>query len=126
MVDGTYGIYNGEAHKIGKNEKGELMLYPNSDSEIDDTYVDMYNIGIYSKVIDPKDISESYRLTSYAEYKGYKTFIAREVGDEYDIWVTDYAVAQKLGFDRCDKLAYNKMVKKSDVEVIVEKTPLNW
>lgn len=67
---------------------------------------------------------EAYRLSSYAEYKGYKTFIAREVGDEYELWVPDYAVAQELGFGRCDKLAYNKMVKKSDIKVITEKTPL--
>lgn len=59
-----------------------------------------------------------------AEYKGHKTFIAREVGDEYDIWAPDYAIAQELGFDRCDKYAYNRMINKADVRVFYEKHPL--
>ena len=126
MIDGTYGVYKGEVHRISRNQDGKIYLYPNSESEIDDTYIDRYNLGKYSKPVDSSELTEMYRLSSYAEYKGYKTFIACEDGDEYELWVPDYAVAQELGFDRCDKLAYNKMVKKSDVEVIVEKTPLDW
>lgn len=29
----------------------------------------------------------------------------------------------RIGFDICDKYGYNLMVKKSDIEVIVEKKP---
>ncbi|MBO4241804.1 MAG: MBL fold metallo-hydrolase [Clostridiales bacterium] len=72
-----------------------------------------------------ENITEAYKLQTYAEYKGYKTFIARSVGDEYEIYVNDYALAQKLGFNRCDKYAYNLMVRKSDVNVITEKIPYN-
>ena len=125
MIDGTYGVYKGEVHRIGTRNDGKISLYPNSESEIDDTYIDEYNTGRYHKIIEPSELSEVYRLSSFAMYKGYKTDIAREVGDEYDLWVTDYEIAKKLGFDRCDKMAYNLMVKKTDVdEVIVEKQPL--
>lgn len=124
MENGTYGVYKGKTHKIGINEKGELLLFPNSDSEIDDTYFDEYNTGIYAKIIDTADLSEAYRLLSYAEYKGHKTFIAREVDDEYEIYVNDYEIAKELGFSGCDKYAYNMMVKKDEVNVIIEKTPL--
>lgn len=124
MNDGTYGVYKGEIHRIGKSNEGELLLFPNSESEIDDTFFDRYNIGIYAKIIDPADISEAYRISSYAEYKGYKASIAREVGEEYELWINDYEIAKKLGFSRCDKYAYNMMVRKDDVKVIIEKTPI--
>lgn len=126
MIDGTYGVYKGEVHRIGIGEGDEIHLYPNSESEIDDTYIDRYNLGSYSKVVDSSEITEMYELSSYVDYKGYKISIARETKDEYELWVGDCEIAKKLGFDRCDKYAYNMMVKKSDVEVIVEKTPLNW
>lgn len=126
MIDGTYGVYKGEVHRIGFRQDGKINLYPNSESEIDDTYIDEYNMGVYAKIIEPAELSEAYSLSSFAIYKGCKTDIAREVGDEYDLWVTDYEIAKKLGFDRCDKMAYNMMVKKTDVEeVIVEKRPLD-
>ena len=54
----------------------------------------------------------------------YTTAKSIEFGDEYEIYVNDYAVAQKLGFDRCDKYCYNRMVKKAAVKVIYEKRTL--
>ena len=124
MISGTYGIYKGEVHRIGFEPDGKIVLFPNSDSEIDHTYADRYHLGIYSKIIDRSELSEAYSLESYAEYKGDKISIAREVGDEYELYLSDYALAQKLGFGRCDKYGYNLMVKKADVEVIVEKKPM--
>ena len=124
MNNKMYGIYNGEEHRIEIGRNGEIFLFPDSGSETDDTHVDRYHLLIHSKIIKPEDLSEAYYMIPYAEYKGYKTFIAREVGDEYDIYVNDYAVAQKLGFERCDKLCYNLMVKKTDVKVFYEKKPL--
>lgn len=124
MIDGKYGVYHGEVHRIGVNQDGTISLFPNSDSEIDDTYADQYHLGIYSKTIEPAELSEAYSLSSYVDYKGYKIDIVREAGDEYELYLSDSALAQKLGFDRCDKYGYHLMIKKSDVEVIVEKKPL--
>ena len=126
MIRGTYGVYKGEVHFIEKCGEGKFYLYPNSESEIDATYIDEYNIGSYSKIKDSSELTEMYELSSYVNYKGYKISIAREVGDEYELWVADHEIAKKHGFDRCDKYAYNMMVKKDEVDVIVEKTPLNW
>ena len=100
-------------------------MYPNSDSEIDNTYVDQYHLGIYAKTIDPAELSEAYALLSYAKYQGYRISIAREVGDEYELYLSDYALAEELGFDRCDKYGYHLMVKKADVEVIFEKKTIS-
>jgi hypothetical protein len=125
MINGNYGIYQGAVHRIGFEPNGKIALSPNSDSEIDDTYVDPYHLGMYTKIIDRTELSEAYSLESYAEYKGYKISIAREVGDEYELYLSDYELAQKLGFDRCDKCGYNLMIKKTDVEVIIEKKPLD-
>ena len=124
MIGGTYGIYHGVVHRIGFEPDGQIALFPNSDSEIDDTYIDRYHLGIYSKLIDRSELSEAYSLESYAEYKGYKISIARETDDEYELYLTDYALAQELGFDRCDKYGYNLTVKKADVKVTVEKKPI--
>lgn len=124
MINGTYGIYKGEVHRIGSS-KDEILLFPNSDSEIDGTYIDRNRLGIYSKAVVPEEISEAYSLLSYADYKGYKIDIARETADEYELYISDYELAKKLGFGRCDKYGYNLMVKKADVKVIVEKTPID-
>ena len=37
MRDGIYGIYNGVPHRISHDQSGDLLLFPNSESEIDDT-----------------------------------------------------------------------------------------
>ncbi|MBP0967453.1 MAG: hypothetical protein J5722_07455 [Oscillospiraceae bacterium] len=124
MIDGTYGVYHGAVHRIGFEPNGKIALFPNSDSEIDDTYADRYHLGIYSKLIERSELSEAYRLEPYADYQGYQISIARETGDEYELYLSDYALAEKLGFDRCDKYGYHLMVKKADVEVIVKKKPM--
>lgn len=123
-IDGTYGIYHGEPHRIGFNQDGTISLSPNSDSEIDDTYVDSYHLGMYTKIIDRTELSDAYSLSSYAEYQGYKIDIVRAAGDEFELYLSDHALAQKLGFDRCDKYGYHLMVRKSDVEVFVKKKPM--
>lgn len=120
----TYGIYNGEEYRIEIGRNGDIFLFDDPDHQIDTKHLTRTYVLANSKIVKPEELSDAYYLLPCAEYKGYKTFIAREVGDEYDIWVADYAVAQKLGFNRCDKLAYNKMVKKTDVKVIYEKKPL--
>lgn len=124
MINGTYGIYHGVVHKIGVEPNGKIALSPNSESEIDDTYADPYHIGMYTKLIDRTELSEAYSLSSYAEYQGYKIEIVRETGDEYELYLSDHALAEKLGFDRCDKCGYDLMVKKTDVKVTVEKKPM--
>jgi hypothetical protein len=110
MTRGSYGVYKGEVHRIGFEANGKIALFPNSDSEIDDTYEDMYHLGIYSKLIGRDELSEAYRLSSFAEYMGYKINIAHETSDEYELYISDYQLAQKLGFGRCDKYGYNLMV----------------
>lgn len=120
----TYGIYNGEVHRIEIGRTGEIFLCPESGSAADEKYPNRACLLAHAKIIKPEELSEAYYMVPCAEYKGYKTFIAREVGDEYDVWVSDYAVAQKLGFERCDKLAYSKMVKKADVKILYEKKTL--
>ena len=125
MINGTYGVYHGKEHRIGFESNGKIALSPNSDDEIDDTFVDLYHLGIYTKIIDRTELSEAYILEACVEYKGYKISIAREVGDEYELYLSDYTLAEKLDFDRCDKYGYNLMVKKSDVEVIVDKKPIS-
>lgn len=123
-IDGTYGVYHGEVHRIGFEPNGKISLSPNSDSEIDGTYVDPYHLGMYTKIIDRTELSEVYSLSSYAEYQGYKIDIVRAAGDEFELYLSDHALAQKLGFDRCDKYGYHLMVRKSDVEVFAEKKPM--
>ena len=125
MISGTYGVYHGEEHRIGFEPNGKISLSPNSDDEIDDTFVDLYHLGMYTKIINRTELSEAYSLESYAEYKGYKISIAREAGDEYELYLSDYTLTEKLGFGRCDKCGYNLMVKKADVRVIVEKKPIS-
>lgn len=124
MINGNYGVYHGEVHRIGFEPNGKIAISPNSDSEIDDTYVDSYHLGMYTKIIDRTELCEAYSLESYAEYKGCKISIARETADEYELYLSDYELAQKLGFDRCDKCGYNLTAKKADAEVIAEKKPL--
>jgi len=118
MNDKLYGIYNGDVYRIKPDINGKVFLLPDTE----DGSVDI----IHAKIVNNSDITEAYRLNLYAEYKGVKVDIAREAGEEYELWADDYATAQELGFNRCDKYGYNLMVKKSDVNVISEKTPFEF
>ncbi|MCR5168636.1 MAG: hypothetical protein K6C13_15700 [Oscillospiraceae bacterium] len=117
----TYGIYNGEVHRIGFTEDGRIALYPNSESEKDKTYTDRYNTGTYSKLIAPTELTEAYYLYPYTDYKGHKVEVIRETADEYELYVGDCETAKKLGFDRCDKYGYDLMVRKAGIEICYEK-----
>ncbi|MCR4793303.1 MAG: hypothetical protein K5871_11170 [Lachnospiraceae bacterium] len=112
MNDKLYGIYNGEIYRIRPDVNGKVFLFPDDGEDI-----------THAKVASSADISEAYRLCPYAEYKGIRTDVARETDDEYELWINDYAVAQELGFDRCDKYGYNMMVRKTDVIIFYEKKP---
>ena len=112
MTNKLYGIYNGVTYRIRPDVNEKVFLFTNDDEDI-----------IHAKVVDRADISEAYMLYPYVDYKGVKADVAREIGDEYEIWIYDYAVAQELGFNRCDKYGYNMMVKKKDVKIFYEKKP---
>ncbi len=112
MTDKLYGIYNGKTYRIKSDVNGKVFLFPDDEEDI-----------IHANVINNADISETYRLSPYADYKGVKVDIARETDDEYELWISDYAVAQELGFNRCDKYGYNMMVKKKDIRIFYEKKP---
>ena len=43
IISGNYGVYHGAVHKNGFETNGKIALSPNSDNEIDDTYVDSYH-----------------------------------------------------------------------------------
>lgn len=129
-IDGTYGIYNGEAHKIDIDSKGDLYMSPNSDSEIDDTYVERFNKGHYYKKIASSDISEAYKLRSYAEYKGYEIEIIYTYDDWYELYLdgcdgSEREIAQKLDFKELNRAEFYLRVKKTDVKPFFKKTPLD-
>ena len=115
MLNKLYGIYNGEVYWIKPDVNGKVFLLPDTE----DGSVDI----IHATVVNSSDITEAYRLYPYVEINGIRADIAREAGDEYELWICDYEKAKELGFDRCDKYAYNKMVKKTDVNVLYEKKP---
>ena len=64
MINGTFGVYRGKEHRIGFESNGTIALSSNSDDEIDDTFVDLYHLGISTKIIDRTELSEAYSLES--------------------------------------------------------------
>ena len=62
MISGAYGVYHGEEHRIGFEPNGKISLSSNSGDEIDDTFVDLYHLGMYTKIVDRTELSEAYSL----------------------------------------------------------------
>ena len=65
IKNGEFCIYNDNEYELNEDSDGNLIIITTNRAIIDETFVDKYNSGVYSKVILPNEIDrKSTRLNS--------------------------------------------------------------
>lgn len=86
--NGRYGIYNGELYRIGKTYKNSVHLCSENRNDLrngftcdsSESFIEKYGFVCIKDV--PKDeITEAYKITPYANYKGFKLYIHGKKSD---------------------------------------------
>ncbi|MBF2456573.1 hypothetical protein [Listeria welshimeri] len=121
---GEYGVYNNNEYKITKSMNGETRILTKDKSLTDDGFIDRNNSGVYSKVVQPEELSDVYQVVTKANYRNGVVQIIGENDNQYCIAVLDSRIAKELDIPRTDKYGYTKWVKKDELEVFEEKKML--
>ena len=121
IKNGEFCIYNDNEYELNEDNDGNLIIITTNRAIIDETFVDKYNSGVYSKVILPNEIGEAYDCQTYGVIKGSRVNVEKENEEYYFVGTADCKVAETLGLQRCDKYYYEGKFPKQDVEIIEEK-----
>ena len=73
IKNGEFCIYNDNEYELNEDSDGNLIIITTNRAIIDETFVDKYNSGVYSKVILPNEIGEAYDCQTYGVIKGSRT-----------------------------------------------------
>lgn len=118
---GKYALYGGNEYTLNKDMDGNNLIITKNKDYIDDSFVDIYGNGIYTKKVDLTQLDEIYTITVYGIVNGEKVSIIREKGEEYLIGTSDCKIGKKLKLDRVDKYGYEGWLPLNSVQVLEEK-----
>ena len=134
MKNGRYALYQGKEYTFGIRKDGKFIL---RSSDIGDLAMGFEecepfkvkgtpNDVVCLKFVDRNELSEFYRVRTYAIYKGYR-FDAIDEKDNMVSIVTmtgDYRNWLSLGMDCIEKGVYQKWVQKNEIDIKVVKEEL--
>lgn len=124
--NGNYCIYNGKEYELSEDMDDNLIiLTENPTSPEKHGFIDHFNSGVYSKVVNQSELTKCYRVTTKGKLNGKIVNISDENGNEYFVGTSDADIAKELGAERTDKYYYEKWVPKEMVEVFEEIQEIN-
>ena len=85
IKNGEFCIYNDNEYELNEDSDGNLIIITTNRAIIDETFVDKYNSGVYSKVILPNEIGEAYDCQTYGVIKGSRVNVEKENEEYYKI-----------------------------------------
>lgn len=121
---GKYALYGGNEYMLNKDMEGNNLIITKNKDYIDDSFIDIYGNGIYSKKIELTQLDEIYAITVYGFVDGEKVSIIKEKGEKYLIGTKDCKIGEKLKLDRVDKYGYEGWRSSSDVQIFEEKNTI--
>ncbi|MEN2667611.1 hypothetical protein [Listeria aquatica] len=125
VKDGFFCVYNNIEYEVTRNKEHEFIIMTEEINKVTPGFVDKYNSGVYTKPINKKDVSDYYRISSKAIYKGVEFNITTEKGSELFLGTDNAELARKMDFDRTDKYYYEKWVPENEVEIIMKRKELS-
>ena len=96
IKNGEFCIYNDNEYELNEDSDGNLIIITTNRAIIDETFVDKYNSGVYSKVILPNEIGKAYDCQTYGVIKGSRVNVEKE--NEEDEWYS-FAKTEYNGTD---------------------------
>ncbi|WP_175074900.1 hypothetical protein [Terribacillus sp. AE2B 122] len=120
-----YGKLNYTEYKLTKDMDGNLKILTQDKSKIDDTFVDKYQSGVYTKVVEPNELKDCVKIQVYGDIQGKKVEVLKERNDKYQVSTGSLLIGEELKLPRIDRDTWLGWVPKSEVKLILEETPFD-
>ncbi|WP_026565205.1 hypothetical protein [Bacillus sp. UNC41MFS5] len=125
LKSGIYGKYRGTEYEITGDMDNNVKIITEEKGKIDSTFEDLYNTGVYSKIVDPSELVDCVSIALYGIIQGEKVQILQEKGNEYQVAAVSSLIGNDLNLPRVDRDTWLGWVPKSKVKLMEEKTAIN-
>lgn len=120
---GVHGKYRGIEYKV-TGYKGNAEIITKDIGKTDGTFQDTYNSGLFSKVVNPNELTDCVSIT-YGNIQGKKVEVLKERDTECRVATSSWLIGDELKLPRIDRDQWLGWVPKSEVNIYEEKTPIN-
>lgn len=122
---GLYGLYKGKEYHIVKKQNSDILIVTFNESYIDSSFI--HDDDIYIKKVAKEELSDLFKVTTHAIYRGSKFVIA--AGDDNSEKLTLWGGFEDAKrFPEMEQVAMDEFkmdVPVSDVEFIERRKPYN-
>jgi hypothetical protein len=102
-----------------------IYIYTDDKSKVDSSFIDKYNDGVFSKKVDPSNLTNCVSMSSYGIIKNEKVDILKEEDDRIKIGSHSMILGNDLNLERVDRDYWMGWISDDMIQVIREKTPFN-
>lgn len=121
IKSGKYALYCGKEYKLNRDMKGNSIIITKEKDCIDDSFVDKYGGGVYTKIVELSQLDEIYSITVYGIVDGEKVLVMQESEGKYYVETSDGEIGSKLKLDRVDKYGYGGWIPSDHIQIMEEK-----
>lgn len=119
--DGYYCIYKEKEYELNEDINDNLIILKEDSSKIDLTFIDEYKSGVYSKIVQEKELDEIYKINTIGQLGNLMINVEGETDDSYLVETSSFEIAQKLGLEQCDKYYHQGKILKGNIIIKEEK-----
>ena len=121
IKNGLYCKMNNNEYKLSKNTKGDTLIITKNKRIIDETFIDKYGSGVYTKFVEEKELDEIYKINTIGKVGDLLVNVEKEFENSYLVGTSNLEIAQKLGLEQCDKYYYQGKILKENIIIKEEK-----
>jgi len=125
LKKGLYGFYKEVEFRITVDMESNLKIMTDEKEKIDSTFEDIYQSGVYSKIVKAHELVDCVSVIPFGIIKGEKVQILQEKENKYQVATGAFLVGANLNLPRIDRDSWLGWVSKSGVTLIEEITPIN-
>ena len=118
---GWYATYKGNEYEFNRDMDKNSIIFTGDIKLTDESFNYNHKAGFYRKIVDFKELSNVYCVSSFVIIDGNKFLIVNENNENYLIETGDREIAEKFGLEMVDKGCYEKWIPKEGVQIIEEK-----
>jgi hypothetical protein len=85
IKSGIYGKYRGAEYEIIVDMDNNTKIIIEEKGKIDSTFEDLYNSGVYTKIVNPSELIDCVSIVLYGMVQGEKVQILKEKENEYQV-----------------------------------------
>lgn len=112
--DGLYAVVHGGVYSANRDTQGRLVLTTSNPHAKTQGFVDRHGVGTYTKVVEPAELDELFRVRHEGTYSGTPVSMSVSPRGEILVGTPDARVAEALSLPRVDKAWWELRVAPDD------------